>query len=75
MNRSYYKGVALDYTAREYDDDYSLQDYFKRYHKECCTKDDRSSNISATTFVEGDVVKEPYTDNITAFLRTIFCCW
>ena len=42
MKRQYYKGTALDYKARDYDNEYSLREYCKKYCKDskimsCCT--------------------------------------
>ena len=41
MKRSYYKGIALDYTAQEYDDEYSLCNYCNK-----CYNDSFSTNTS-----------------------------
>ena len=41
MKRSYYNGIALDYTAQEYDDEYSLCDYYNKYYN-----DNLSTNTS-----------------------------
>ena len=68
MKHCYYNGVALDYKAREYDDDYSLSDYCKRYNK------DTSSTTTSTVFIEEDTMKEPCSNSIWSSLKYIFCC-
>lgn len=60
MKRSFYKGIALDYTAQEYDDEYSLCNYCNK-----CYNDSFSTNTSiGSQSSEEYTVKEPYNGNI-----------
>ena len=67
MPQAYYKGVALDYKAQNYDDDYSLREYCQKYHKERC-----SSCCTDTTFVEGDTVKTGEPSSVWCCLKYVF---
>ena len=53
MKRAYYEGIALDYKAQNYDDEYSIREYCRKYCSEftsnCCTD---------TTIIEGEEVKD-----------------
>ena len=71
MKRSFYKGIALDYTAQEYDDEYSLCNYCNK-----CYNDSFSTNTSiGSQSSEEYTVKEPYNGNIWSGLKNIFCCY
>ena len=71
MKRSYYNGIALDYKAQEYDDEYSLCNYCNKYYN-----DNLSSNTSeCSQSSEEYSTKETYNDNIWLNLKNIFCCY
>jgi len=71
MKKSYYRGVALDYKAQNYDDEYSLAEYCRKYSKQCCPQ-----YGSDTTFEEDETVKPPEDKSPWSCLKyLLFCGW
>jgi hypothetical protein len=70
MRRSYYEGIPLDYKAQNYDDEYSLKEYCRKYCKEytpsCC---------SDTIFTEGDECIKPDATSFWTCLMYILPFW
>lgn len=74
MKRSYYKGIALDYKAQEYDDEYNLCKYCNKCYKDCLSAN-TSTTFEGSQSSEQETVKEPYNGNIWSGLKNIFCCY
>jgi len=71
MPRSYYKGVALDYKAQNYDDEYSLAQYCHKYSKHCCPQ---YTDGSDTTYQEDEPVKPAHDGSVWSCLKYLFFC-